>query len=386
MQRQSVPPRPNGPKRLEEIGFDFHTPEEGRYWDESAAYVFSLREIEEDLEAPTAEIEQMCLDFVGRVIKDEEVLTKLAIPKQFWPVLEDSWVRGHRNLYGRFDFAYDGYGPAKLLEYNADTPTALLESSVAQWVWLEDQREAGVLPKGADQFNSLHEKLVEGLKQLKRGGSYHLHLTCAKDSAEDLGTVNYLAECARQAGKQTTILFVEDIGLKDGKFVDVDENSINTLFKLYPWEWLFREEFGSSIPGCGTQFVEPAWKSILSNKGLLPLLWKMAPGHPNLLPAYFADDKQADLSGDIVRKPLYSREGANISLISSGQEVQRADGPYGAEGYIVQKATRIPKLGGGYFIIGSWVVASEPAGICLREDDTPITTNMARFVPHFIAP
>ncbi len=386
MRRLLLPERPDWPKRLEAIGFDFHTPPDGRYWDESAAYAFSLREIEEDLEAPTAELEQMCLDFAGRAIKDEAVLKRLAIPRIFWPVLEDSWVRGHRNLYGRFDLAYDGSGPAKLLEYNADTPTALLESAVAQWYWLEEQRAAGILPKGADQFNSLHEKLIDGFKQLKRGGPYKLHLTCVNDSAEDLGTVNYLAECARQAGRETTVLFIEDIGLKDGRFVDVDENPINTLFKLYPWEWLFREQFGTAIPKCGTQFIEPAWKALLSSKGLLPFLWQMAPGHPNLLPAYFADDTNVSLSGDIVRKPIYSREGANVSLISGGKEIAHADGPYGAEGYVVQQAARIPNLGGGYCIIGSWVVASQPAGICMREDATPITTNMARFLPHFIQP
>jgi glutathionylspermidine synthase len=37
-------------------------------------------------------------------------------------------------LYGRFDLAYRGDGPPKLLEYNADTPTALFEAAVVQWI------------------------------------------------------------------------------------------------------------------------------------------------------------------------------------------------------------------------------------------------------------
>jgi glutathionylspermidine synthase len=32
---------------------------------------------------------------------------------------------------------------------------------------------------------------------------------------------------------------------------------------------------------------------ILSNKGMLALLWEMAPEHPNLLPRYFEDDADA---------------------------------------------------------------------------------------------
>ena len=42
----------------------------------------------------------------------------------------------------------------------------------------------------------------------------------------------------------------------------------------------------------------------------------MFPGHPNLLPAYFEDDPQAaELGNSYVRKPLYSREGANVTLV-----------------------------------------------------------------------
>ena len=92
-----------------------------------------------------------------------------------------------------------------------------------------------------------------------------------------------------------------------------------------------REAFGASLPGASTQFVEPPWKAILSNKGILPLLWAMFPGHPNLLPAYFEDDaKAAELGASYVRKPLYSREGANIDLVVGGNAVDRDAGPYGA--------------------------------------------------------
>ena len=42
-----------------------------------------------------------------------------------------------------------------MLEYNADTPTTLLEASILQWYWLKDTHPDD------DQWNSLHEKLVE---------------------------------------------------------------------------------------------------------------------------------------------------------------------------------------------------------------------------------
>ena len=65
------------------------------------------------------------------------------------------------SIYGRFDLRYDGAGPAKLLEYNADTPTTLLEASILQWNWLKDTHE------GDDQWNSLHEKLVERVTSVR---------------------------------------------------------------------------------------------------------------------------------------------------------------------------------------------------------------------------
>lgn len=387
MRRVSLAPRADWQAKAEKLGFVWHTADNQPYWDESAAYAFSLREIEEDIEAGAAALEELAFDIVARVIESEELLEALAIPPAFWGELHESWQRGDRNLYGRFDFAYDGKGPPKLLEYNADTPTGLFESGVFQWLWLEEQRQSGVLPKGADQFNSLHERLVEAFRAYREGKPYPLHLTCVSDADEDRGTVDYLAECARQAGMKTSVLPIESIGLTSlGRFVDLENTPIEVLFKLYPWEWLMREDFGRAIPGSGTRFIEPPWKAILSNKGLLALLWRFHKGHPNLVPAYFSGETGDDLGPEWVEKPLYSREGANIRFVSAGVETAATPGPYGEEGFIRQRRIAIPDFGAGQAIVGAWVVASQPAGMLLREDKAPATGNAARFLPHFIEP
>jgi glutathionylspermidine synthase len=386
MRRLAMQERVDWRAKAEQVGFTFHTAEGVPYWDESAAFAFSLAEIEDDIEAPSAELEEMALDFVGRAVLDEEILTSLAIPREFWSEIHESWQRGDRNLYGRFDFAYDGKGPAKMLEYNADTPTALLETGVFQWLWLEEMIGTGQLPKGADQFNSLHDKLVAAFRNFRDGKPYHLHLTCVRDSEEDRGTVGYLEELAQQAGMETEFLFVDEIGSRDRRFVDMNDEPIDMLFKLYPWEWMLREDFGRLVPGSRTQFIEPIWKAVLSNKGLLAHLWAMAPGHPNLMPTYFPGAEGADLGGSFVEKPLYSREGANIRVFENGVPVADSGGPYGAEGVVRQKTITIPDFGHGHVIIGGWMVASEPAGMLVREDSSPVTGNLARFVPHFIEP
>ncbi len=390
MQRVPVTPRDDWKQSAQRHGFTFHTINEAPYWDETAYYRLTLRQIEDDIEAPTAELEQLCLSVVERAAADEEVLARLAIPEPFWGALAESWRRGDRNLYGRMDLSYDGSGPAKLLEYNADTPTALYESAIFQWEWLETAMQRDLIPAGCDQFNSLHERLVEAFARFGIQGP--LHLTCARDSEEDRGTVAYLEDCARQGGLKTYFLFIDEIGIDaEGWFTDIDDTAITTLFKLYPWEWMMAEEFGRAVPGCRTQFIEPLWKAVLSNKGLLALLWEMYEGHPNLLPTYFAGDPTASGLGDtFVQKPLLSREGNNVRLVGVGaglaanDAVIAKDGPYGAEGHVVQAYHPLPAFDGNYPMLGSWVIASQPAGLCVREDASLITTDTARFLPHVI--
>lgn len=182
------------------------------------------------------------------------------------------------------------------------------------------------------------------------------------------------------------VLAMEDIGMDElGRFTDLDDRSITTLFKLYPWEWLMEEEFGLNLPSSGARFIEPPWRAILSNKGLLPLLWEMFEGHPNLLPTYFEGDPAASaLGGDHVRKPLLSRQGANIEIVRGGKTVLHNEGPYGAEGYIVQALHPLPQLAGNYPMVGCWLIASQAAGLGIREDSSLITGKDARFVPHVI--
>ena len=153
----------------------------------------------------------------------------------------------------------------------------------------------------------------------KFGIDDQLHLTACKGSEEDEGTVRYIEECAVQAGLETIFIFLEDIGIdENGYFTDLDDERITALFKLYPWEWIFKDEFGLSLPKNQLTMIEPSWRIILSNKGMLPLLWEMFEGHPNLLPAYFSNDPRASkIENNFVKKPLFSREGGNIEITNA---------------------------------------------------------------------
>jgi glutathionylspermidine synthase len=384
MRRLPISPRANLDARIKEYGFTFHAQGDQAYWDESAYYAFTLEEIERDLEAPSIELASMCLELAGRICTDETLLQKLAIPKHAWDLIASSWRAQEPSLYGRFDLAYGGVGPAKLLEYNADTPTSLFEAAVFQWVWLEDLIGAGTFHEDADQYNSLHEKLIARLRAIVKG--VPLHLTAMAGNEEDRGFIAYLDDCAKQAGLATTCIAISDIGVDShAEFVDLANRKIECLFKLYPWEWMLADAFGSSPAMRRTRFIEPAWKAVLSNKGILPLLWDMAPGHPNLLPAFFETDPQkAELGSHFARKPIYSREGENVLIVDGDQVLAREEGIYGAEGFVRQPIAPLRCFDGHYPVIGSWIIGDEACGIGIREDDTMITRNASRFVPHAI--
>src|SRR5258708_24437171 len=130
MQGFLCPERREWRTTAEETGFEFHTSDGERYWDERAYYAFTLDEIEHGIEEPTGEIDAMCLELVGLAVDDEEYLQRLKIPEAFWPLISESWYRDEASLYGRLDLSFDGRGPAKLLEYNADTPTSIFEPAV----------------------------------------------------------------------------------------------------------------------------------------------------------------------------------------------------------------------------------------------------------------
>jgi glutathionylspermidine synthase len=34
-------------------------------------------------------------------------------------------------------------------------------------------------------------------------------------------------------------------------------------------------------------------------------------------------------------------------------------------------------------VVGSWIIGDEAAGIGIREDESPITKNTSRFLPHY---
>lgn len=365
MFRHRIPPRHDWRERAQSLGFAYAEIAGEPYWDESACWEFSAAEVDV-LDDALAELERLTRLAAEHAVRHDRHAT-LGIPESIWPLLVQSWERQEPSLYGRMDLRWDGTGSPKLLEYNADTPTSLYESAVIQWEWLR------CAVPDADQFNSIHEALIATWPTLRL--PRQVHFACMQDSDEDKGNIDYLRDTAMQAGHDAPFLYVDQIGWDGRRFVDLERTEIRALFKLYPWEFLLKDQFGFHIAKAPTRWIEPAWRLLLSGKGILSLLWELFPDHPNLLPAYREPGRTG---GEEIRKPLFGREGANIDAPGLA-----TDGPYGAEGHVYQAWAPLPEIDGHYPVIGGWIIGGEPHGIGIREDTTPITRDTSRFVPHY---
>ncbi|WP_435020698.1 glutathionylspermidine synthase family protein [Tundrisphaera sp. TA3] len=379
MLRVPISPRADWRKRVEAQGLLFHTIDDEAYWDESAYYLFEADEIDQ-IERATIALDAMCLEAVDSIIEDGR-LEDLGIPAPFHDFVARSWERDEHTIYGRFDLAFDGSGPPRLLEYNADTPTALLEAAVIQWFWARDiVGPAGLGGSGPiDQFNSLHERLIEAWGRVRRELGGRAVFAAVGDAVEDVMTATYLRDTAMQGGMQTEALDVSQIGWHAGRrcFTDLRERPIEVLFKLYPWEWMLREAFGRHLPFAATRWLEPPWKMILSSKAILPILSDMFPDSPFLLRADFEP-----IGPTQVIKPIHSREGANVRIVEQGRVVAETGGDYDDGPKVYQEYCPLPDFDGRRPVIGSWMVNGHACGMGIREDDGPITGNASRFLPH----
>lgn len=378
MKRTAVTPRADWVARLKALYFDDCVRPDGTpYWIEDACFELSADEAE-TLRVAGRTCEALIRKAIARAMDDRGKRAQLGLTDRLAELAEVSWRRRDPSLFGRLDFAWDGKGPPKLLEYNADTPAALYEAAVVQWHWLTERDADG------EQFNRIHERLVTAWRALGAalpdGGrlhvaSTHKHFDCA-------GTAAYVADCASHAGLPTCLIDMGDIGLNDGRLVDLDDRVITHLFKFYPWEWLAAEdeEFFNAIAAHEVGVLEPAWRAAAASKALLADLWQAVPDCPYLLPTF---REESCLTGERVGKPLFGRQGANVKL-RFAERAYESPGPYRDQPFIWQARAAMPAFDGRIPIFGVWVIDGDVCGLGIREDTSLVTSPGANFIPHRI--
>ena len=367
---------------FEEAGFDYHSLD-GKYWIDK--YHLELKRSEvEALENASNEVHSMCLEMIGENVRTGN-FEKYGLNKFIISAMERSWKKKDFHLYGRFDFAYDGTGSPKMLEYNADTPTSIVETAIGQNLWQEMQfNEFGIKYEMLNRLEKSFKKRFELWKMQNEGKNFYF--AADELTIEDWGNVVALKKWATDVGIVSDTIDFKDILYSQDKceFQNREGQRIDTLFKLYPWEFIFNEINFGDYEVSTTQIVEPMWKGMLSTKAILPMLWDMFKGHKNLMPAFFTEQQMLEVSKSYVKKPIYSREGANIEVIKENKLIDKADGEYGEEGYIYQEYAKMANLDNAWYIFGTWMIGDKMEGLAIREDKTVITKNTSFFVPHNI--
>jgi len=325
------------------------------YWNESSAYEVNSAGMWQ-IEKASYELHSMCLEAAAEVVESDDLLEKFGIPAALWPAIRHSWRTRETDLAGRLDLLWNGVTPPKLAEYNADTPTVLVESAGAQRSWFLDFLSASQTGNAGkiSQFNVLQEALEAAFRELRddyertAGSEFSaenpltLIFTTQKPSAdseflEERSTMGYMYKRASSTGIPSEMVDIEEFDEPVMFESILKASSVNNpvlaaslvIWKLYPYEWLIQEKLGLALTNPAflnghTRWLEPAWKLVLSSKAMLAYLWEKHPGHENLLPAFYSFD-HAEMAAssekvslkhikgnEWVAKPRFGREGAGI--------------------------------------------------------------------------
>lgn len=398
------------------------------YWREDKLYKLSLSDTKKIEESVKILSNTLSKEIVPFILDETPWLDYYGLDDNAIKLIRKSWESKEESFYGRFDFI-----PAKgstsesislkLLEYNADTPTGIIESAISQRNLINELVSAD--KNNYYIHNSMEEYFIERWSYFyNKSTSKALHLACVNDdidpSGEDKAQIRYLSNLAKKAGWTTKEIFIDELRWDSDRWVDSDGDIVKNLFKLYPWEDMVFDPFiidedGSYDTTMGDILVkhggyeamenwfEPAWKMLYSNKILLAVLWDYFSGSTEpedkaildlLVPAYISDDYSEGTLKNFVKKPLFGREGDGVEIYApdNGLYESRKDGFMSEntpeEEYVYQEYIESISFNDDsldvYPMIGAWVSNNgELLGISIRESSKHITDSSCNFIPSF---
>ena len=391
MKLQSLQPLTN--EFLDSIGFLWHTEKDASSYVSNNFVIISEQEAEAFYEA-TNELYEMYTKATQYVI-DNNLFHELNIPFNLVEIIKESWNnKVHWHLYGRFDLAggIDGK-PIKLIEFNADTPTALFETAIIQWAMLKFN--------GYDetkQFNSLYEAIGDNFKRIITLDSdiedfskhyeklnWKILFSSIAGSLEEEHTTRLLQHIANEIGFQTKFAYVEDVEFSDDG-ISLDNELYEFWFKLIPWEEIGIQEgelaviLRELLENQKVIIFNPAYTLLFQSKGMMKILWDLFPNHPLLLETSFEplqNKKQ-------VEKMCFGREGANVAIVDENNSLElKTDGEYGNFKPIYQEYVEFPKDSDGNYYQAGVFHSYEACGLGFRKGGK-ILDNNSKFVGHIV--
>ncbi len=376
---------------LEELGFLWHTDSDKTSYVANELVVLS----EDEANAYATAANELYDMFVeaGEYVIENDLFHEIGIPFNLVEIIKKSWESDvHWHLYGRFDFAggIDGK-PIKLLEFNADTPTALFESAIIQWAIL---KQNGL--EESSQFNFIYEALVENFRRIvtltedtsrfeELYEGWRFLFSSIRGNAEEENTVRLLQHMANEAGFETEFAYIDDVAFDDNG-IYYNEEKFELWFKLIPWEDIAIEE--SELAMLLTNIIKnqeaiifnPAYTLMFQSKGFLKVLWDLYPNHPLLLESSFEplDGKKQ------VRKPIFGREGGDVAILdANGSVLEENKDIYGNHKMLYQEFVELPTDVAGNSYQAGVFYAYEACGVGFRRGGK-ILNNMSKFVGHIV--
>jgi len=381
---------PLTPEFLENIGFYWHTDKDmSSYIDENVVIV-TPQEAQNYAEAAN-ELYDMFIEAAEYVIENN-LFHELNIPFNLIDIIKESWENDvHWHLYGRFDLAggIDGK-PIKLIEFNADTPTALFETSIIQWALLK----ANNLDEEM-QFNFIYEALVDNFKRLATLDEnvenfdeiyegWSILFSSVRDNIEEENTTRLLMSIAQEAGWSCEFAYIDEVEFSDDG-VFFENNQYEFFFKLIPWESIAIQEpelceiLTNIVKNKQAIILNPAYTLLFQSKGILKILWDLYPNHPLLLNTSFEPLQNTKQ----VQKVTFGREGENVVIYDENMQIiAQEEGEYQNFNKVYQEYYEFNNINGEYYQAGVFF-AYEGCGVAFRKGGK-ILNNMSKFSGHII--
>jgi len=234
----------------------------------------------------TNELYDMYVAAAEHVIEND-LFFDMGIPFNLIDAIKKSWENDvHWHIYGAFKFTGGLNGQAiKLLEFDADTPSKLLQTSQEQL--------------NETQFNEIYEMVSENFKRLitlddgtdlfeERYDGWKILFSAPSDDEEKIKTSQFLEHLAQNAGFETSFSYLNEVSFSDEGIADADGTQYEYWCKNYSWLDMATDEgeLATTITNIMDKqqaiIINPAYTLLFESRGMLKVLQELYPDSPYL--------------------------------------------------------------------------------------------------------
>lgn len=343
---------------------------------------------------------------------DDRLLRHLGLPEATFGAVRLPMLGAAATIVGRFDFAMLPDGGLKMLEWNSDTPTSVVEAFHANGAVCRAIGAADPNDGMSSALSTAFRAAVDAYRETGYAIDPDRIVFAALDwHEEDAGTTKYLL---REAGIGGRFVPLSALRVYRDRLCVLEDDGAHTpvdlLYRLHALEKLAEERDDDGYPTGAhvldlvarrkLALINPPSAFIAQTKALQALIWSLheqrtfftAEEHDAIetymLPTYM--DNVFHGSAPYVRKPIFGREGGAVELFdANGDAVERdAETLYWEQPAVYQARVELPParlrtLQGetdGRLLWGSFLVGGRPAAIVARVGGR-ITGNAAYYVP-----